>query len=104
MGKCYDKKYTLEVILLGTKLYDNVRALQKEHPAEVDAIVAEALLMAADYASEKTWDMHCFIIMANALKNVAMNYPGLLHREDLCQTIEDIIYQHTPEEGESEEQ
>lgn len=103
-GRVYEREYSLEVYLIGTKLFDNVKALQKEHPVETDAMLDEALLMAADKASEITWDMHWLIMMANALKKTAMSLPGLMHREDLCEVIEQIIYQHMPEEGESEEQ
>lgn len=103
-GKVYDREYSLEVFLISSKLLDNIKALEVEHPVEVDAMIAEALLAVADKVSETTCDMHWLIMMSNALKKAVMELPGLMNREDLCQVIDDIIYQHTPEEGEREEQ
>ena len=73
-----------------------VEKLKKEHPMECDAIVAEVLTWAADLISEydEGYMPYTRMVAEKALKKVATDYPGLLHRDALCETIDDFLYQH----------
>ena len=95
-SKIYDREYPGEVMILGAKIFNSVEKLKKEHPMECDAIVAEVLTLAADLISEYDDDYMPYtrMVAEKALKKVATDYPGLLHRDALCETIDDFLYQH----------
>ena len=94
-SKIYDKEYPGELIILGAKIFNNIEKLKKEHPMECDVIVAEVLTWVADLISEydESYTPYTRIVAEKALKKVATDYPGLLHREALCETIGDFLYQ-----------
>ena len=80
--------------LMQTAFYMEGRreSLMKSDPVMYDILVAGVLIAAADEIAQEMHDKHSLIKVERALKTLAMEYPGLMHREALCGTIEDFLY------------